>query len=320
MSKRRRNYVNVSNVEVDLIDDDFDELMHAFLREQRLKKLSKYTIEYYQRELTKFMHTIEKFGYTTRLRRLNDHLIRDVFVKYMYEKRNAKHATVDATMRALKAFLNWAVGKGVIESSPLVNIDIGKPRPRQIETFTREQIREILKQPDLKMFVGLRDYTIMLTLLETGVRVRELTDIKINDVRFEDSQILIDGKNGENRLVPFQTQTARVLKHYIKARGRSESPYLFITVDDAQMNRATVRSRINKYGRMANITNVRCSPHTFRHTFAKMSVKNGADIFTLQKILGHSSLDMVRVYVNMFSQDVKDAHERFSPVENLIRL
>src|SRR5690625_7130255 len=83
------------------------------------------------------------------------------------------------------------------------------------------------------------------------------------------------------------------------------------------MNRDSVRRRIEKYGRQAGITNVRCSPHTFRHTFAKMSVQNGADLFTLQKILGHKTLDMVRRYVNMFSEDTKRAHERFSPMENL---
>lgn len=93
--------------------------------------------------------------------------------------------------------------------------------------------------------------------------------------------------------------------------------YLFITQDDMKMSRKNVQDRIRKYGRMAGITNVRNSPHTFRHTFAKMAVQNGANIFELQKILGHKTLDMVRVYVNLFSRDVARAHAKFSPVENL---
>src|SRR5690625_1773454 len=130
----------------------------------------------------------------------------------------------------------------------------------------------------------------MSVFLDTGVRVRELCDIKVDDVRLADRQILIAGKSGEQRLVPIQTQTIRILKRYIAARGDSYVDWLFITVDDEQMNRDSVRRRIEKYGRQAGITNVRCSPHTFRHTFAKMSVQNGADLFTLQKILGQKRL------------------------------
>src|SRR5690625_3320210 len=315
----RRKYVTLSEVETDLIEDDFDECIELFIADLRAKNRSHYTLEFYRRELRKFMMTLERIGHTTRLRRLTSDLITDEYVRYMLDEKGVRHATVASTLRALRSFLNWATTKSIISESPMDSVEIGVAKHRTIETFTREQIREILAQPDRKLFVGLRDYTIMVVLLETGVRIRELCDVKMDDVRFTDNQILIRGKNGEDRLVPFQTQAGRILKHYVKARGHSPSDYLFITHDDEQMNRDSVRRRIAKYGRMANITNVRCSPHTFRHTFAKMSVKNGADIFVLQRILGHKTLDMVRVYVNMFSDDVKEAHARFSPIENLIR-
>lgn len=314
---RRRHYVKESSPEIDLMDDDFAENMNAFINALKLRGRSKYTLEYYRRELRKFMHTLEERRFKTRLRQLDASIIEDEYVRYMYEEKDVQHATIAATLRALKAFLNWAEQRGVIESNPMNKITIGEPKPPTIETFSRDQIRDLLSQPDPKLFVGLRDLTIMTVMLDTGVRVRELCDIKVSDVRLSDEQILIAGKNGEDRLVPFETQTKRVLKRYISARGNSPVDWLFITVDDEKMNRDSVRRRIEKYGRMANIKNVRCSPHTFRHTFAKMSVQNGADIFTLQRILGHKTLDMVRRYVNMFGNDVKEAHERFSPVENL---
>src|SRR5699024_10991929 len=238
------------------------------------------------------------------------------YVRYAYDELGLKHASVASTLRAVRAFMNWAKGK-YIEESPMDNIVIGTPKPPKIETFSREQLKAIMSQPDPQLFVGLRDLTIMTVLLETGVRVRELCDITVDDVRFEDNQILIRGKNGEDRLVPIQSQTRRMLKRYLQARGDSFVDWLFISVDDEKMNRDSVRLRINKYGRQANIENVRCSPHTFRHTFAKMSVQNGADLFTLQAILGHKTVDMVRRYVNMYGSDIQDAHGRFSPVENL---
>src|SRR5699024_1756746 len=316
---RRRKYVNQSKIESDFMDDDFEEKVSSFLSYIISKNRSPYTVTYYKRELYTFMTTLESQGFTTRIRRLTGDLIADGYVRYRKDEDDVRYASIASTLRALKAFLNWCVKKGVIERNPMEDVPIGKVTPRTIETFTREQIREILSQPDRNLFVGLRDYAIMITLLETGVRVRELCDIKVDDVRFSDDQILIRGKNSEDRLVPFQSQTRKVLKHYVKARGDSHVDWLFISHDDDKMNRDSVRRRVSKYGRMANIDNVRCSPHTFRHTFAKMSVKNGADIFVLQKVLGHSSLDMVRVYVNMFSDDVAEAHAKFSPVENLIR-
>src|SRR5690625_4582788 len=318
---RRWKYVNVESSEIDLMNDDFSENLNAFLTDLKHRNRSEYTVEYYRRELRNFMHALEGQRIRTRLRSITSDLITDGYVRYRYEVDGVEHATIAATLRALRAFLNWAVGKGIIEENPMSKVKIGEPKPPRIETFSRDQIRDILSQPDPKLFVGLRDLTIMALMIDTGVRVRELCDIKVDDVRFPDAQILIDGKNGEDRLVPMQTQTKRLLNRYIKARGASPVEWLFITNEDRQMNRDSVRRRIAKYGRMANIKNVRCSPHTFRHTFAKMSVQNGADIFTLQRILGHKSMDMVRRYVNMFGGDIKEAHSRFSPFENLrIRL
>nr|WP_230116389.1 tyrosine-type recombinase/integrase [Bacillus velezensis] len=146
----------------------------------------------------------------------------------------------------------------------------------------------------------------MLLLIETGVRVRELTDISVKDIRWEDSQILINGKGYKERLVPIQSTVKTRLRKYVQIRGDVPNGALFVTIDNTPLTTRQVQNRLSKYGRMANIKNVRCSPHTFRHTFAKMSVQNGADVFALQAVLGHSSLDMVRNYVNLFSSDVMD--------------
>lgn len=319
--RRRRTFISTSNSRKELpglnAEDDFEENIEAFLRSQKAKNLSKYTIKYYRDSLYSFMRTLEGQGATTRLRRVTGDMIEGLYVSYLLDVKRLKYTSIASGLRALRAFFNWAKGRGIIEESPMKYVKISKPNSRELETFSREQIRELLQQPDLETFVGFRDYVIMIVLLETGIRLRELTDINVHDIRWQDSQILIRGKNGEDRLVPFQSQARRVLKRYLKVRGESFTDSLFITHDDDKISRKAVQDRISKYGRMANIKNVRCSPHTFRHTFAKMSVRNGADIFTLQKILGHKSLDMVRVYVNMFSSEVSEAHRKFSPIENL---
>lgn len=299
-------------------DDSFDECLAEFLDVLKYERnRAAGTIEFYRKELGKFRQSFEEQRLKTNLRAITADLIRSGYVRYRQDKYGVKHATTNAGLRALRAFLNWATEKRIISRSPFEDITIYKAEARPVETFSREQLFDILSQPDLKTFIGYRDFAIMTTLLETGARVRELCEITVDDIRFNDRQILLNGKNREPRLVPFQRQVGQILRNYLQARGGSPVDWLFITQYDEQMNRDSVRRRIAKYGRMAGIDNVRCSPHTFRHTFAKMSVQNGANIFELQKILGHKSLDMVRRYVNLFSDEVKKAHERFSPVKNL---
>lgn len=322
MRKRRRSFITESNSQSNLpgfSSDDFEENVTAFLRSVKARNRSIHTIDYYRKELIVLRKVLETQNLSTRLNRITGDMIERNFIAYSLEHKGVKYSTVATSLRAYRAFFNWAVSRGIIEVSPMADIIINTPKNTAIETYSREQIRELFRQPNLETFVGFRDYTIMVVLLETGVRVRELTDICVNDIRWQDSQILIHGKNGEYRLVPFQKKARQVLRKYIKARGESPSDYLFITHDDSQMSRKAVQDRIAKYGRLANITNVRNSPHTFRHTFAKMSVQNGANIFDLQKILGHTTLDMVRVYVNLFSTEVAESHRKFSPIENLIR-
>lgn len=313
---KRRHFAKAHAEEIEQLNDDFYECLSLFIDDLRFKKRSSYTIDYYDRELRYFARILEKQALSTNLNKITSDIIRYDYVAYREVKDGVQHATINSGLRALRAFFNWAEGK-YVKTNPMKEIVISEAKPREIETFDRQQIYDLLSQPDPKLFVGLRDIAIMVFMLDTGVRVRELCDITVDDIRWEDGQVLVHGKNGEDRLVPIEAQTKQVLKRYVDARGYSAVDWLFITVDDTKMSRDSVRRRIEKYGRMANIKNVRCSPHTFRHTFAKMSVQNGANLFDLQKILGHKSLDMVRRYVNLFSSDTKKAHRRFSPINNL---
>src|SRR5690625_460186 len=182
------------------------------------------------------MNVLEEKRLKTNLRAITSDLIKNEYIRYEMDEKGVKHATIASTLRALRAFFNWAKGK-IVDKNPLDDIVIGDPKAPEINTFTRDQIRDILSQPDLKMFAGLRDFTIMMTFLETGVRVRELCDIKVNDVRFADDQILIHSKNREDRLVPIQTQTRHALKRYIKTRGQSPVDWIVMKISGHKMNR-----------------------------------------------------------------------------------
>lgn len=193
-----------------------------------------------------------------------------------------------------------------------------KDRRHIVETFSTKQLEKLLRKPDLRAFTGLRDYTLMLFLLETGVRVNELIGIDVQDVKFKDGVVRIrNTKNNFERVVPIQKKMKDTLEKYIAIRGIVECPALFVTIDGTPLSKKQLQHRITKYGKDTGLNGVRVSPHTFRHTFAKLSVQAGANIFELQQILGHSSMEMVRVYVNLFSDEVKNSHKNFSPLKEL---
>lgn len=321
--RRRRTFITESNSKsvndgmpgfssMEIID-----CRDRFIDAIRARNRSEETVKFYKQQIRNLILALEAQGLPTKVDKITHDIVEQNFVGYSLDVLGIRYSTVTLRLRGLKAFFNWMKQRGILKETPFKDIVIPKAETKMVETYSSEQIREMLRQPDLETFVGFRDYAIITLFIETGVRLRELVDIKVSDVRMKDSQVLIHGKNRSDRLVPIQTKAKHVINRYIKVRGDSPAPYLFITHSDTKMSRKAVQDRIAKYGRISNIINVRNSPHTFRHTFAKMSVQNGANIFDLQKILGHSTLDMVRVYVNLFSSEVVEAHKKFSPLENL---
>ena len=188
-----------------------------------------------------------------------------------------------------------------------------------VATLSDVQIRLLLAAIDQKNPLGYRDYCMLLILLDTGVRLSELVNLKIDDIDLERGQFKVMGKGWKERIVPFGANVQRVLWRYVhQYRPKPFHPGIknaFHTGDDQPMTATWFYRRVVACGHSAGLEGVRCSPHTFRHTFAKKFLLNGGDLFTLQKILGHTTLEMVRNYVNLASADVTAIHRRFSPMD-----
>ena len=165
--------------------------------------------------------------------------------------------------------------------------------------------------------------TILLLLLDSGIRVSELVNINHEDVNLSEGWIKISkGKGGKERIVPVGSVVQKALWKYINhCRPQpltQKVTRLFLSDDGLPLTRSGIQQMLRRYGKRAGISGVRCSPHTFRHTFAKSYLVNGGDIFSLQKILGHSSLASVRIYLNLFGTDIKKQHQKYSPADNLV--
>jgi integrase/recombinase XerD len=295
---------------------DFATSIELFTQDCNLRNLRPHTIRYYLNELKVYERYLLEQNQTAP-NKITQAIIQKNVILYMKEL-GLKTVTINTRLRAIRSYFNFLYKQKYIRKNPMEGIKLLKDRKSIVQTFSSEQLEKLLSQPDLRTFTGLRDYVMMLLLLETGIRANELVGIELSDVRLKEGAIHIkNAKTYRERIVPIQKTMREQLKKYIAIRGVVECTSLFVTIDGTPLTKRQLQNRIAFYGRKANIEGVRCSPHTFRHTFAKLSVKAGAGIFELQQILGHTSMEMVKTYVNLFSEDVKEKHKSFSPLNNI---
>ncbi|WP_289143085.1 site-specific integrase, partial [uncultured Brevibacillus sp.] len=234
--------------------------------------------------------------------------------------------TINIRVRALKCFLKYAYDNGYFDENPIAGIRLFKTDEDEIGAFTEQQVQKLLKASDKRTYAGFRDYTLMTLLLDTGLRISEALSITNEMVDCNARLITLPGKVTKNRKlrqVPLSQETAKLLKQLQQENGHffysDQSVFVFLTAFGDSLTPNIFSRRLKRYAKKGKIAGVRVSPHTFRHTFAKYYILNGGDPFSLQNILGHSTMDMVRKYVQMYSEDVKLQHNKFSPLKRLQR-
>lgn len=234
------------------------------------------------------------------------------------QQKGLKVATINAKLRAYRSFFNFLYKNKHIKQNPIANVKLLKGRKEIVQTFSKEQLEKLFSLCDFKTFVGVRDYTIMTLFLDTGIRLNELINIELEDVK-ADKVIIRETKTYFQREVPITKKCSEQLEMYIKIRGRADTEKLFINQDGKELKKRSVQSRFESYAKQSGIANVRISAHTFRHTFAKFFIQQGGNAFHLQQILGHTSLEITKIYVNLFATDVAEAHTQYSPLNSIIK-
>lgn len=298
----------------------FDELLQSFILDCKAKNLSPLTLRAYQDSIQQMKEAFEKQNVPLNIYKLTSREIKNHFIAFLIDQGRSDN-TVNSRIKGIKQFLRYLFTEGWISKNIADEIHVVKAEKLMIQTLTKEQVAALLEQPDRKTFTGIRDYTMMVVLFETGMRISELCRLKLEDLFFKEQEILImKGKGGKARRVPFQQTCAKIVRKYLDLRGDLETDMLFVNISNEGISTRALQDKMQDYGKAAGIQGVRVSPHTFRHTMAKFYILNGGDPFTLRRILGHSTLDMVEYYVELFSSDIKQQHKKFSPVENLRRV
>ena len=286
------------------------------------------TIEWYFSFLRQFEEYLRRSGLATYVNEIDKGYIRQ-YISFLQRDGEAGNrgrrlapATVQGHVRTLKAFFAWLLREGYVKTNVMSKIPVPKAPAKVVDTLGCEALTRMIRCYSSPDGNGLRDLLIMFLLLDTGIRLSELVGIKLPEVDLEEGYIKISrGKGGRERWVPIGSIVRKYLLKYIRS-GRPEPATglvanLVLTRQGMPLKKNGVQQMLRRWGRRAEINGVRVSPHTFRHTFARNYLINGGDIFSLQKILGHSSLASVRLYLNLFSVDLKEQHRKFSPVDHM---
>ena len=229
-----------------------------------------------------------------------------------------KAVTVKDYHRHLRTLFTWMETEYFIDDSPLNGLKAPKVSTEQIQPFSREQVESLLvaarssRQP-------LRNEAILTLLFDTGLRASELCGLNIQDVDMSSHSARVLRKGNKTQIIYFGRQTARVLRKYL--RGRDEGA-VFLSEDGgitsgSRLTTTGLRLMFRRLGKAANITSVRCSPHTLRHTFAVEFLRNGGNVFSLKQMLSHNSLHVTMRYVNLAEADIQFQHRQFSPADKL---
>jgi site-specific recombinase XerD len=228
-------------------------------------------------------------------------------------------ATIHGHVRTLRAFFSWLLREEFIQQDPTIGLKPPKLDQKVITILSDDEIRTIINTFNPKQPLDARNQTIFMILLDSGLRIGEIVRLKTDDLHLDEGIIKVLGKGKKERFVPIGSNSQRVLQRYLfRYRTRqidSQNDYVFLTTGG---NPLTENSLKLMFARLAQRSGVkRLHAHLCRHTFATKFLINGGDVFSLQQILGHSTLEMVRHYVNLASSHVTLQHRRFSPLDRL---
>ena len=234
-------------------------------------------------------------------------------------------ATTARKIATLRSFYKWLCRRGHIETNPMLLIRTPKQAKRLPKAIGVEHIEKLLSAPDHRETLGARDRAILETLYSTGVRVSELVDVNRSDLDVAAQTLHVRGKGRKERIVPLGSHAIAAIKHYLtllepdarfrqlrdRARMDPNVP-LFINKNGGRLSARSVRRKLDKYLRQAGLDTT-ISPHTLRHSFATHLLDNGADLRSVQELLGHQSLSTTQVYTHLSSVRLHNAYENAHP-------
>jgi integrase/recombinase XerD len=305
-----------SNIESEESPDERIKRIKSFLLYLELEKsLSENTIASYTFDLNKFKEFLDS---------LNVKQFEDVKENHIEKflavlKKESRAATAARILSSLRQFYNFLLssGKSKLKLNPFDYFDSPKLERKLPEILTVEEVNKILGTPDENTTLGLRDKVILETMYASGLRVSEVINLKSADVLVNDEVVRIFGKGSKERVVPIAKSALDWIKIYdTKSRNILKKPdsedFLFLNWRGKKLSRMAIWDIINKYSKMAKIKK-EIHPHIFRHSFATHLLEGGADLRSIQEMLGHSDISTTQIYTHVDITYLKQVHKQFHP-------
>lgn len=296
-------------------------IIEGFTLAQNARRLSEHTLADYSNTFRKFQRFLDGDP-------LFNEITQTQIESFLASQTDLSRKTVLNYHTGLSALWTWACAEGFAIQNPLRMIERPKPEQRAIQPFSESDLRALIGAISRsKSYLNHgtasshslpnqeRNRAIILLLLDTGLRADELCQAKIADLDPKNLYLKVFGKGSKERILPICSRTAQALWKYLAARTALPSDQLFTTEDGAPLDRHRLFKQLKNIGQRAGIADVH--PHRFRHTFAIQFLRNGGNVYTLQMLLGHSTLDMCKKYLNLAQADLQAAHRLASPVANM---
>jgi integrase/recombinase XerD len=276
--------------------------------------LAKNTLESYGRDLHQYLEYLQQ---KKNLSLANTTQATVIGYLLQLQARGKATATLSRSLAAIKSYYHYMARENRIERDPTVNLDAPKQEKRLPRVLSVTEVERLLEQPDIKNPVGIRDRAMLEVLYATGLRVSELVSLKVEDINLDTGYIKCYGKGSKERIVPLGSVAIKFLKLYQDhARkflaSRLMENTLFLNHHGKGLTRQGFWKIIKKYADNLDIlTDI--TPHTLRHSFATHLLENGADLRSVQEMLGHADIATTQIYTHLTKGKIKEIYEKTHP-------
>jgi|TARA_A100001011_G_scaffold230084_1_gene238198 integrase/recombinase XerD len=272
------------------------------------KGLSNNTVKAYEADISSFFQWLDNED--LKYKNLQeDHI--NQYISFLFQ-RKMRSSSVNRKISSIKSFYIFLVKRNFLKNSPLNDLVTPKQEKYLPESMSEAEVDKLLNSPDVANKIENRDKAMIEMLYATGMRISELVNLKITDVDMKRCVVKVFGKGSKERLVPFGETALDSLKSYLNNRERSSSKEIFLSNRGKKMTRVAFWQRVKVYLIRENLKNS-ISPHTLRHAFATHLINRGADLRSVQLLLGHSDLSTTQIYTHIAKQRLSDVLKKHHP-------
>ena len=295
---------------------DTDDLVNSFLDHLKFEAmLSNNTISSYKRDLEKFKVFLDKNNVKNFLEISHEQIL--MFLESLHK--NLKESSISRILSSLRTLYKFLVREGVIKSNPFSQIKNPKKPKELLEILDEREVKNFLDSIPCSKKLELRNKAMFELLYSSGLRVSELTNLKLRNIDFDENLIRFIGKGNKERITPVGKVSMLFLKKYLettryKIEGESKNDYVFLNKYGNKISRQGFWKILKKYAKRINL-NKNLYPHIFRHSFATHMLKRGADLRTIQELLGHSDISTTEIYTNLDKEHIKNTYFKYHSFE-----